>query len=866
VGFTAEADGSRWDLLESLRGALARDDQDVSAQLLLALEAGTRNQPAAFVQWLQKSGGRVVQRFWIVNGSVVELPPEAADALRAHAEVRSVEPDLLLGANIMAATSSANHNADFAQVDLGWRGAGTTLALLDSGVNLDFQGSGKPHPAFDSASGGTRVIHSQGIANPARTSDENGHGTAVAGVALAQNWDPASVLDDDGFAPDANLASYRITRDGASLSTTCLDLITGWQQVLADRVSHPTWNISVANCSYKGSPDPTSLTQQALDTLCYVGDVLVITSAGNDGERAFPTNFSQSNVNGLSVGSVESGSHRVVPESTYGPPVGDGNRFFPDLVAVGKEVQTVPLDELGVVSRGGTSFAAPMVAGTALLVRGARPDFDYKDTKAVILNNLQDIGTVNPGLDRQHYGLGMLRTDLAVQAALDGTLFHGTLRQGIEQRLDFPVQVVAGQEYSATLVWARTAMGAPEWDDLDLLVADQNGILRAGSANTRNVYERARFLATSTGTYTLVVGSGNMVTPRAEFSLAFGVNLGGGGQLGHYGSVGEACPGIGEDPAAGLILPPVAAGQFGNARTQVPLAYHPTRWQQAFDIDWFPTPFTIHSLAFRRDQDQGTSPGLQMDITVRLGYTELEHLSGDFDLNPLGTMETVFADSAFDLAGIASASTSIDQFDYVLPLSQPFTVEDNGHSLLMEIEVSSHTANNAPVTNWFDAVFPVLGGPILRVYSTPGSPTRITRDDLALVVNFMGSDQGPVEPRLTWEGVPQLDDSFSVILRQARPGTAAVLLFGLSVFEWGTSPLPIDLAPFGAPGCLLQVEPLVAFPVMVGQGGQGRVVFEIPNDPAFAGALFFNQFGILDVQANPLGVVLTNTGFGLVGR
>ena len=100
VGFTAEADGSRWDLLESLRGALARDDQDVSAQLLLALEAGTRNQPAAFVQWLQQSGGRVVQRFWIVNGSVVELPREAADALRAHAEVRSVEPDLLLGANI----------------------------------------------------------------------------------------------------------------------------------------------------------------------------------------------------------------------------------------------------------------------------------------------------------------------------------------------------------------------------------------------------------------------------------------------------------------------------------------------------------------------------------------------------------------------------------------------------------------------------------------------------------------------------------------------------------------------------------------------------------------------------------------------
>lgn len=865
VGFAEGPEAPRVAHLGQLREALQLGRREQARARIRDLEAMVAAEPGAFLTWLGSVGGIVRERFWIVNGAVIEIPADRVSDLRGHPEIRFVEEEQALTAHIKAATNSSNHNADFVQLSLGLRGEGTALALLDSGVNLDYQGSGSPHPAFNKpgVGGGTRVFHTVGIADPLKISDEHGHGTAVAGVALARDWAAPPVMSDDGFAPRAGLASYRITVDG-TLHTTCGDLTAGWQRVLEDLA---TMDISVANCSYRGSPDPLCLAQRALDTLCYVGDVLVVTSAGNDGKLSHPTAFSQANVNGLSVGAVAADSHEVAEFSSYGPPRGDGNRFFPDLVAVGKSVRSVPRDSSGVAMHSGTSFAAPMVAGTALLVRQARSDFDFRDTKAVILNNLQDISGANTGLGRQNYGLGMLRSDLAVDAAQNGTMLRGKLVEGTDQRQDFTVVAVGGRDYTATLVWARTAMHTPDWDDLDLLVLDPAGFLVAGSATPRNVYERVRFRAGQTGAYTLVVRSDHMIVPETEFSLAFGINLGGGGEEGHYGTLGAACSGSGADPAAGLIRPPLGAAPFGNGRTRVPLAYYPTRLQQAFDSAWFPTSYEVHKLAFRRDQDQGTSAGLKMSLEIYLGYTTkaINALDTRFDVNPVpGTMVKVFEDTAFDLAGIANAP-GVDQFDYVLPLTQPFTVDTSGgRNLLMEVRVVSHTAGSEPVQNWFDAVQDAALG---RVYTT-GNPLGNVGvpDDVALVVSFMGPDTGPVKPRLTWEGVPELADPFAVVLRQARPNTVAALLHGRSILTWGSAALPLDLGPLGALGCSLHVEPFVMVPTMVDGGGQGRVDFTIPNDPALTGTLFFNQFAVLDPLANGLGLVMTNAGFGLVGR
>ena len=136
-----------------------------------------------------------------------------------------------------------------------------------------------------------------------------------------------------------------------------------------------------------------------------------------------------------------------------------------------------------------------------------------------------------------------------------------------------------------------------------------------------------------------------------------------------------------------------------------------------------------------------------------------------------------------------------------------------GRNLLMEVRVKGHTANSKPIANWFDAA---QGPGLRRVYTTGNLQGTGIPDDVALVVSFMASDSGSVEPRLTWEGVPQLADPFAVILRDARPGALAVLLHGRSILDWGATPLPLDLGPLGAPACLLYVEPFSTIPLMDG--------------------------------------------------
>jgi hypothetical protein len=90
-----------------------------------------------------------------------------------------------------------------------------------------------------------------------------------------------------------------------------------------------------------------------------------------------------------------------------------------------------------------------------------------------------------------------------------------------------------------------------------------------------------------------------------------------------------------------------------------------------------------------------------------------------------------------------------------------------------------------------------------------------------------------------------------------RP-TAALVVIGLSdQVGPGGMPLPLDLAPFGAPGCRLLTSVELSFFLITDPAGNGGVSFGLPNNPVYADLPLFFQAVMLDGVSNPLGLSAT---------
>jgi hypothetical protein len=121
-------------------------------------------------------------------------------------------------------------------------------------------------------------------------------------------------------------------------------------------------------------------------------------------------------------------------------------------------------------------------------------------------------------------------------------------------------------------------------------------------------------------------------------------------------------------------------------------------------------------------------------------------------------------------------------------------------------------------------------------------------------------------PVLIPNQAPRIGQPFSVILSNLPLHQPGVMYLGLSRSMWGVISLPLDLNPLGLQGCRLYVSLELGFGL--GSTGPFGVVpwgFTLPGDQSVVGAEFFNQAFVLDLTANPGGLVTTNAGHGVVG-
>lgn len=246
---------------------------------------------------------------------------------------------------------------------------------LKYNLNVDFNGrtpvGDNPYDISDT---------NYGNGNPAARDPEESHGTHVSGIIAATRNNKKGV---DGIAKNVQIMSIRAVPNGDE-----------YDKDIALAIRYAADNgAKVINASFGKGFSPNS--EWVYEALKYAAsmDVLFVHAAGNDAidldspqypnfPNDHPTSNSQEFVeNYLTVGALSPiyGSDMIAVFSNYG-------KENVDIFAPGDEIySTMPTDSYKF--QGGTSMAAPAVAGLAAMIRSYFPSLNAAQVKQIILES-----------------------------------------------------------------------------------------------------------------------------------------------------------------------------------------------------------------------------------------------------------------------------------------------------------------------------------------------------------------------------------------------------------------------------------------------------------------------------------------------
>ncbi|MFC7549746.1 S8 family serine peptidase [Plantactinospora sp. GCM10030261] len=274
----------------------------------------------------------------------------------------------------------------------GYTGRGTTVAVLDTGVDAT-------HPDL----AGKVAERADFTAEGGDAGDRHGHGTHVA--ATIAGTGAAAGGERRGVAYDARLLVGKVLDDRGEGTDSQVIAGMEWAAPRADVV-----NMSLGAFADSDGTDPVSL---ALDELTARHGALFVVAAGNDGP--FPVSAPAAAKSALTVGAVDA-SDKLAGFSRHGP---QPNTWAakPELVAPGVDIVAAraagtsigrPVDD-HYTAASGTSMATPHVAGTAALLAQRHPQWTSGQLKAAL------VGGVDPltGTAGDAYRVGAGRVNAA---------------------------------------------------------------------------------------------------------------------------------------------------------------------------------------------------------------------------------------------------------------------------------------------------------------------------------------------------------------------------------------------------------------------------------------------------------------------
>ena len=321
-------------------------------------------------------------RYWLIDSIAGRIELTKITELIKLPEVVFIELDGRL--EIAMNDVKPAHGVDLVWADTGYTGAGSAVAIIDTGI--DGNHSGLDDLDDDNSTNDAKIIGFYDAVNsPELTNgtevqayDDQGHGTHCAGITAGTG---APTYEYIGVAPQANLVGVKVLDAGGSGSYATV--MAGMQWTVDMR---HTFNIRAASMSLGGpglsewtSSEEESVNRMA-NEMMRAGIALFIAAGNSAFSAQIGTPGSAEDV--ITVGALDKDTGIAV-YSSQGPT--EEGRIKPNIAFVGSSVMAPDYNTgTGYTAKSGTSMATPGAAGVAALMYQANPDLSPFDVRNIM--------------------------------------------------------------------------------------------------------------------------------------------------------------------------------------------------------------------------------------------------------------------------------------------------------------------------------------------------------------------------------------------------------------------------------------------------------------------------------------------------
>lgn len=285
--------------------------------------------------------------------------------------------------------------------DLGITGAGVYVGILDDGFS---------YKTYNALKTRNVIREYDYVHHLPYVSNQSGHGSSV--FCLMAGYDPGNAIGpafDANFflAETENYASETHVEED-NYAAALQDMEGAGVDITSSSLGYTTFDDSTTSYTYANMDGNTAICTKALN-IAFDRGISTFTAAGNDGDKSWHFIGAPADAfNVITVGAV--GSNKILANFSSRGPTSDG-RTKPEVVAMGSQNYIAVSGKTGsdYSTGSGTSFATPIAAGIAALLKSAWTHLTNAQIRKIFLESGDN--TSNPNNDR---GWGLISAKKAI--------------------------------------------------------------------------------------------------------------------------------------------------------------------------------------------------------------------------------------------------------------------------------------------------------------------------------------------------------------------------------------------------------------------------------------------------------------------